>query len=143
MLFIMFCVINFKFLRYLSFEFDVFENRLLISVHGAVCSQQYCRYSGTAKFGKAFRTVTFNNDCDQLFLFLYEYSRHEIACGYYRVSSYFISKVFCDLVPMRLFPLLIFSSITYFMVGKQLFLKHGEEYKANFSYIMFEKNKIK
>ena len=77
-----------------------------------------------------------------MFLFLYEYFRHEIACGYYRVSSYFISKVFCDLVPMRLFPLLIFSSITYFMVGKQLFLKHEEEYKVNFVYKIFEKNKL-
>lgn len=43
--------------------------------------------------------------------------RHEVANGYYRVSSYFLSKVLCDLLPMRVLPLFIFSAIVYNMVG--------------------------
>eukprot|EP00794_Sanderia_malayensis_P017425 gene17425-19169_t len=42
---------------------------------------------------------------------------HECASGYYRVSSYFLAKVFCDILPMRIIPILIFSSITYWMIG--------------------------
>jgi ATP-binding cassette subfamily G (WHITE) protein 2 len=44
----------------------------------------------------------------------------ENASGYYRVSTFFIAKLICDLLPMRLVPSIIYSSITYFMAGFQL-----------------------
>ncbi|XP_068949875.1 broad substrate specificity ATP-binding cassette transporter ABCG2 [Petaurus breviceps papuanus] len=45
---------------------------------------------------------------------------HEYVSGYYRVSSYFFSKLLADLLPMRMLPSIIFTCITYFMLG----LKH-------------------
>ncbi|XP_077999180.1 broad substrate specificity ATP-binding cassette transporter ABCG2-like [Glandiceps talaboti] len=45
---------------------------------------------------------------------------HESASGYYRVSAFFIAKVFCDLIPMRIIPTTIFATVTYFMIGFQL-----------------------
>uniref|UniRef100_H3AMB7 ATP-binding cassette, sub-family G (WHITE), member 2b n=1 Tax=Latimeria chalumnae TaxID=7897 RepID=H3AMB7_LATCH len=42
---------------------------------------------------------------------------HENSSGYYRTSVYFLSKVFADLIPNRLIPLLLFSVIPYFMMG--------------------------
>lgn len=45
--------------------------------------------------------------------------RHESANGYYRCSSYFIAKVICDVIPLRLLPILVFSAIAYFMTGLQ------------------------
>jgi len=44
----------------------------------------------------------------------------ENASGYYRVSTFFIAKLICDLLPMRLIPSIIFSIITYLMAGFQL-----------------------
>uniref|UniRef100_A0A1X7SR17 ABC-2 type transporter transmembrane domain-containing protein n=2 Tax=Amphimedon queenslandica TaxID=400682 RepID=A0A1X7SR17_AMPQE len=44
---------------------------------------------------------------------------HENASGFYRVSSYFIAKVLCDIIPMRVLPLCIFASVTYFMMGRR------------------------
>ncbi|XP_077867359.1 broad substrate specificity ATP-binding cassette transporter ABCG2-like [Saccoglossus kowalevskii] len=45
---------------------------------------------------------------------------HESASGYYRVSAFFLAKVFCDLIPMRILPTTIFATVTYFMIGFQL-----------------------
>ncbi|XP_074084233.1 broad substrate specificity ATP-binding cassette transporter ABCG2 [Macrotis lagotis] len=42
---------------------------------------------------------------------------HEYVSGYYRVSSYFFAKVLSDLLPMRVLPSIIFTCITYFMLG--------------------------
>ncbi|KAJ7372885.1 hypothetical protein OS493_016812 [Desmophyllum pertusum] len=42
---------------------------------------------------------------------------HESASGYYRISVYFLAKVVCDLIPMRLVPITAFSAIVYFMTG--------------------------
>lgn len=42
---------------------------------------------------------------------------HEYISGYYRVSSYFISKLMADLIPMRTLPSIIFTCIIYFMLG--------------------------
>ncbi|RUS91325.1 hypothetical protein EGW08_000939 [Elysia chlorotica] len=44
---------------------------------------------------------------------------HENVSGFYRVSAYFVSKMFLDLIPMRMLPCLLFSSIVYFMIGLQ------------------------
>ncbi|XP_035262830.1 broad substrate specificity ATP-binding cassette transporter ABCG2-like [Anguilla anguilla] len=42
---------------------------------------------------------------------------HENSSGYYRTSVYFLSKVFADLLPNRILPIFIFSSISYYMMG--------------------------
>ncbi|XP_030636009.1 broad substrate specificity ATP-binding cassette transporter ABCG2b [Chanos chanos] len=42
---------------------------------------------------------------------------HENSSGYYRTSVYFLSKVFVDLIPNRLIPIIIFSAICYYMMG--------------------------
>ncbi|CAK9300247.1 unnamed protein product [Gordionus sp. m RMFG-2023] len=42
---------------------------------------------------------------------------HEATNGFYRVSVFFISKIFCDLLPMRVIPILIVSIISYWMIG--------------------------
>ncbi|XP_017572784.2 broad substrate specificity ATP-binding cassette transporter ABCG2b [Pygocentrus nattereri] len=42
---------------------------------------------------------------------------HENSGGYYRTSVYFLSKVFVDLIPNRIIPILIFSAIAYYMMG--------------------------
>ncbi|XP_075058047.1 broad substrate specificity ATP-binding cassette transporter ABCG2 isoform X2 [Mixophyes fleayi] len=42
---------------------------------------------------------------------------HEYISGYYRLSSYFFSKLMGDLLPMRTLPAIIFTSIIYFMIG--------------------------
>lgn len=42
---------------------------------------------------------------------------HESASGYYRVSTYFLAKIFCDLLPMRMIPTLIYCLISYWMIG--------------------------
>ncbi|CAF1440836.1 unnamed protein product [Rotaria magnacalcarata] len=44
---------------------------------------------------------------------------HENASGYYHVSTYFIAKLICDLIPLRIIPSIIFSTIVYFMIGFQ------------------------
>nr|XP_020444708.1 ATP-binding cassette sub-family G member 2-like [Monopterus albus] len=42
---------------------------------------------------------------------------HENSSGYYRTSVYFLSKVFADLIPNRIIPIFVFSSIAYYMMG--------------------------
>ena len=44
--------------------------------------------------------------------------RHENISGFYRVSAFFLAKVFADLIPMRVIPICFYSLIVYFMVGK-------------------------
>ncbi|CAF0723213.1 unnamed protein product [Adineta steineri] len=44
---------------------------------------------------------------------------HENASGYYHVSTYFIAKLLCDLIPLRIIPSALFSTIVYFMIGFQ------------------------
>ncbi|XP_005388216.1 PREDICTED: ATP-binding cassette sub-family G member 2-like [Chinchilla lanigera] len=42
---------------------------------------------------------------------------HEYTSGYYRVSSYFLGKLLCDLVPRRLLQSFIFTFILYIIIG--------------------------
>ena len=44
---------------------------------------------------------------------------HENASGYYRVSVFFFSQVITDLIAKRIIPVLLFSTITYYMIGFQ------------------------
>jgi len=50
---------------------------------------------------------------------------HEKASGYYRVSSYFTSKLLCDMVPVRILPTAVFSVVVYFMAG---FQRHPDKF---------------
>jgi len=45
---------------------------------------------------------------------------HETLSGFYRVSVYFFAKLFCDVTPQRVFPIMLFAVISYFMIGFQL-----------------------
>ncbi|VUZ51917.1 unnamed protein product [Hymenolepis diminuta] len=42
---------------------------------------------------------------------------HEHSSGYYRVSSYFLAKLICDVLPTKALPVLFFMPITYWMAG--------------------------
>ncbi|KAK2184513.1 hypothetical protein NP493_262g02003 [Ridgeia piscesae] len=42
---------------------------------------------------------------------------HENVSGFYRVSAYFLAKLFFDVFPMRALPILLFASVTYWMIG--------------------------
>ncbi|XP_065906231.1 broad substrate specificity ATP-binding cassette transporter ABCG2-like isoform X2 [Dysidea avara] len=43
--------------------------------------------------------------------------RHENISGYYRVSAYFLAKVICDVLPLRVLPTMVFGAISYWMIG--------------------------
>ena len=45
------------------------------------------------------------------------FNSHENSSGYYRVSSYYLSKLFGDLIPLRVVPIPIFVVIAYWMIG--------------------------
>ena len=45
---------------------------------------------------------------------------HETGGKFYRVSAYFSSKIFCDVIPMRIIPSLVYSAVVYYMAGKTL-----------------------
>jgi ATP-binding cassette subfamily G (WHITE) protein 2 len=45
--------------------------------------------------------------------------QHENVSGYYHVSTYFIAKLICDILPLRTIPSIFFSVIAYFMIGFQ------------------------
>ncbi|XP_065906235.1 broad substrate specificity ATP-binding cassette transporter ABCG2-like [Dysidea avara] len=49
---------------------------------------------------------------------------HQSARGYYRVSAFFFTKVFCDLLPMRIVPVILYSAISYWMLGLKKELLH-------------------
>ncbi|VEL37406.1 unnamed protein product [Protopolystoma xenopodis] len=42
---------------------------------------------------------------------------HENSSGYYRVSSYFLAKIFCDILPTKALPVFIFLPIVYWMAA--------------------------
>ncbi|KFV82853.1 ATP-binding cassette sub-family G member 2, partial [Struthio camelus australis] len=44
---------------------------------------------------------------------------HQYTSGYYRVSAYFLALMLGDLLPMRTAPAIIFSCISYWMIGYQ------------------------
>lgn len=44
---------------------------------------------------------------------------HEKASGYYHTSSYYVSKLLCDMIPVRVVPTIIFATTVYFMAGLQ------------------------
>ncbi|CAD5120741.1 DgyrCDS9300 [Dimorphilus gyrociliatus] len=44
---------------------------------------------------------------------------HESTSGYYRISVYFLSKFFCEVLPIKLASVLVFSFISYWTIGFQ------------------------
>ncbi|CAF1666801.1 unnamed protein product [Adineta ricciae] len=44
---------------------------------------------------------------------------HENVSGYYSITTLFFAKLVCDLLPMRVIPSVVFSLISYYMVGLQ------------------------
>lgn len=44
---------------------------------------------------------------------------HQYISGYYRVSAYFLALLIGDLLPIRTIPAIVFSCITYWMIGYQ------------------------
>ncbi|XP_066549196.1 broad substrate specificity ATP-binding cassette transporter ABCG2 isoform X1 [Amia ocellicauda] len=55
---------------------------------------------------------------------------HQYTSGYYRLSAYFFSILLGDLIPMRTMPGIVFSLITYWMIGFQ-------RHPGNFFFFMF------
>ena len=55
-----------------------------------------------------------------IILYIVYFNSHENSSGYYRVSSYYFSKLFGDLIPLRLLPIPIFVVIAYWMIGNVL-----------------------
>jgi len=49
---------------------------------------------------------------------------HETVSGYYRVSSYFLSKLICDVIPQRFLPITFFALISYYLIGFTLSFEH-------------------
>ncbi|XP_078418720.1 broad substrate specificity ATP-binding cassette transporter ABCG2 [Cetorhinus maximus] len=56
----------------------------------------------------------------QLFIIEKKIFIHEYISGYYRVSSYFLAKLFVDLIPMRAVPSIVLATTTYFLIGFKL-----------------------
>ena len=57
---------------------------------------------------------------------------HERSNGCYRSSTYYISKLICDLIPLRILPPLILATITYYMIG----LREGVEHFVWMAFIL-------
>lgn len=50
---------------------------------------------------------------------------HEKASGYYHTSSYYVSKLLCDMIPVRVVPTIVFATTVYFMAGLQVLRFHS------------------
>ena len=44
----------------------------------------------------------------------------ENVSGYYRTSTFFLTKLICDILPMRVLPSIIYSVLAYFLTGLRL-----------------------
>ena len=53
------------------------------------------------------------------FLFLADIHRYETTNGYYSVLAYYIAKVLCEYVFTKTIPLIVYSTIVYFMAGRR------------------------
>ncbi|KAG7497738.1 hypothetical protein JOB18_043164 [Solea senegalensis] len=42
---------------------------------------------------------------------------HEYISGYYRLSVYFLSKILSDIITLRTIPAIVFSCVSYYMIG--------------------------
>lgn len=60
---------------------------------------------------------------------------HENSSGYYRTSVYFLAKLFADLLPNRMIPIFLFTTIAYYMMGN--ICKHTNTNKKQNFFIIF------
>ncbi|CAF1007363.1 unnamed protein product [Didymodactylos carnosus] len=78
----------------------------------------------TNRGGAIFLTVSFQVFVNAIALQLFVEERvlfvHEHSSGYYHVSTYMISKLVCDLIPLRGLPAILLSIIVYVMIDFQL-----------------------
>ncbi|VDO03344.1 unnamed protein product [Rodentolepis nana] len=59
----------------------------------------------------------FNGNAVDIFIRDRSQFRHERACGFYRTSVYFLAKLLCEVIPIKLGPILFFFPILYAMTG--------------------------
>nr|CDS22524.1 ATP binding cassette sub family G [Echinococcus granulosus] len=59
----------------------------------------------------------FNGNAVDIFIRDQARFKHERACGFYCTSMYFLAKVVCEVLPMKLGPVLFFFPILYAMTG--------------------------
>nr|CDS26913.1 ATP binding cassette sub family G [Hymenolepis microstoma] len=59
----------------------------------------------------------FNGNAVDIFIRDRPKFRHERACGFYRTSMYFLAKLLCEVIPIKLGPILFFFPILYAMTG--------------------------
>ena len=63
-------------------------------------------------------THTLAHICTCIFFTLFSFLfSHQNVSGYYRVSAYFLAKFLCDVIPLRIFSVIFFAAITYWMIG--------------------------
>ncbi|XP_013371603.1 PREDICTED: ATP-binding cassette sub-family G member 2-like isoform X4 [Chinchilla lanigera] len=64
-----------------------------------------------------------NKSAGEIFVVEKKLFIHEYISGYYRLSSYYLGKLLCELLPRRLLPSILFTCIPYFMLGSKPELK--------------------
>ncbi|VDN35465.1 unnamed protein product [Dibothriocephalus latus] len=63
------------------------------------------------------QVIFFNTNCMEVFIRDFARFRQERFKGYYCTSAYFLSKVFCEILPVRMFPVIVFLPMLYLMAG--------------------------
>uniref|UniRef100_A0A0V0J621 ABC-2 type transporter transmembrane domain-containing protein n=1 Tax=Schistocephalus solidus TaxID=70667 RepID=A0A0V0J621_SCHSO len=63
------------------------------------------------------QVIFFNTNCVEVFIRDFARFRQERFKGYYCTSAYFLSKVFCEVLPVRVFPVIVFLPMLYLMAG--------------------------
>ncbi|CAD5118399.1 DgyrCDS7104 [Dimorphilus gyrociliatus] len=101
---------------------QIFVMILLSILNGLVYYHVENNISGlTNRVGSIFSTtlnmVFINLAAIELFIKEKPLFMHENTGRYYRVSSYFIAKFFCDIIPIRIFPAMVYGAIVYWMIG--------------------------
>uniref|UniRef100_A0A5K3EY94 ABC transporter domain-containing protein n=1 Tax=Mesocestoides corti TaxID=53468 RepID=A0A5K3EY94_MESCO len=59
----------------------------------------------------------FNGNCVDIFVKDWAKFKHERACGFYQTSTYFLAKVLCEVLPVKLGPILLFFPMLYGVTG--------------------------
>lgn len=88
----------------------------------------------------SFDALSFVLVCFLIHVYLRLVHSHENSSGYYRTSVYFLAKLFADLLPNRMIPIFLFTTIAYYMMGD--ICKHTKihKHKKQFIHYMFATN---
>uniref|UniRef100_A0A8B9SZ88 Broad substrate specificity ATP-binding cassette transporter ABCG2 n=1 Tax=Anas platyrhynchos TaxID=8839 RepID=A0A8B9SZ88_ANAPL len=98
---------------------SIAQVRLFVSIWSVI--NIHFQLSAVCRVGAMFFLTT--NQCFssisaiELFVVEKKIFIHEYISGYYGTAAYFISKLMADLIPVRTLPSIIFTCITYFMLG--------------------------